>query len=201
MCTDYRYLNEWTVKNFFPLPLILEIIDKVGKAKLFTKLDLQWGYNNVHIKEGDEWKAAFATHWGSFESLVMFFRMTNSPPTFQNMMNDVLKEEIDRGVVIVFIDDVLIYTEDEEGHEEMEKEVLQKLKENDLFLKAEKCTFGAKEIEFLALIIGPDGIKMDPIKVEAIMSWPVPKWVKNVQVFLGLGNFYRQYIKNFSKVT
>ena len=200
MCTDYRYLNEWTVKNSYPLPLISEIIDKVGKAKLFTKLDLRWGYNNVRIKEGDEWKAAFATRRGSFEPLVMFFGMTNSPPTFQNMMNDILKEEIDRGVVIVFIDDILIYTEDEEGHEEIVKEVLRKLKENDLFLKAEKCTFGAKEIEFLGLIIGPDRIKMDPIKVEAITSWPIPKRVKDVQAFLGLGNFYRRFIKNFSKI-
>ena len=97
MCTDYRYLNEGTVKNAYLLPLISELIDKVGNAKVFTKLDLRWGYNNVRIKEGDEWKAAFATCRGSFKPLVMFFRMTNSPPTFQGMMNDILKEEIDRG--------------------------------------------------------------------------------------------------------
>jgi hypothetical protein len=200
MCTDYRYLNEWTVKNAYPLPLISEIIDKVGMAKRFTKLDLRWGYNNVRIKEGDEWKAAFATRRGSFEPLVMFFGMTNSPPTFQNMMNDILKEEIDRGVVIVFIDDILIFTEGEEGHEEIVKEVLRKLKENDLFLKPEKCTFDATEIEFLGLVIGPDGIKMDPIKVEAITSWPIPKRIKEVQAFLGLANFYRRFVHDFSKV-
>jgi Reverse transcriptase (RNA-dependent DNA polymerase) len=95
MCTDYRYLNEWMVKNAYPLPLISEIIDKVGKAKLFTKLDLRWGYNNVCIKEGDEWKAAFATCLGSFEPLVMFFGMTNSLSTFQSMMNDIMKDLID----------------------------------------------------------------------------------------------------------
>src|SRR5277367_2944244 len=200
MCTDYRYLNDWTIKNSYPLPLISEIIDKVGKAKRFTKLDLRWGYNNVPIKEGDEWKATFATCRGSFEPLVMFFGMTNSPPTFQNMMNDILKEEIDRGVVIVFIDNILIFMEGEEGHDEIVKEVLRKLKENDLFLKAEKCTFGAQEIEFLGLIIGPDRIKMDLIKVEAITSWPIPKRVKDVQAFLGLGNFYRRFIQNFSKI-
>ena len=116
MCTDCHYLNDWTVKNAYPLPLISEIIDKVGKAKVFTKLDLQWGYNNVWIKKGHKWKAAFATRRGSFEPLVMFFGMTNSPPTFQNMMNDVLKDVIDKGIVIVFIDDILIFTEDEEHH-------------------------------------------------------------------------------------
>ena len=116
------------------------------------------------------------------------------------MMNEILKEEIDRGVVIVFIDDILIFTESEEGHDEIVKEVLRKLRENDLFLKAEKCTFRAEEIEFLGLIIGPDGIKMDPIKVEAITSWPIPKRVKDVQVFLGLGNFYHRFIQNFSKI-
>jgi hypothetical protein len=146
---------------------------------VFTKLDLRWGYNNVRIKEGDEWKAAFATRRGSFEPLVMFFGMTNSPPTFQNMMNDILKEEIDCGMVIV----------------------LQKLKENDLFLKVEKCIFGALEIKFLILIIGLDRIKMDLIKVNAIMSWPVPKRVKDVQAFLGLANFYCHFVHNFSKIT
>jgi Reverse transcriptase (RNA-dependent DNA polymerase) len=154
----------------------------------------------MRIKEGDEWKAAFATCQGSFELLVMFFGMTNSPPTFQNMMNNILKEEIDCGMVIVFIDDILIFMEKEEGYEEIVKEVLQKLKENNLFLKAEKCIFGALEIEFLRLIIGLDGIKIDPIKVNAITSWPVPKRVKDVQAFLGLANFYCRFVHNFSKI-
>jgi Reverse transcriptase (RNA-dependent DNA polymerase) len=114
-------------------------------------------------------------HHGSFEPLVMFFRMTNSPPTFQNMMNNILKEEIDISMVIIFIDNILIFMESDEGHQEIVQAVLWKLRENDLFLKAEKCTFDVTEIEFLRLIIGPDGIKMDLIKVEAIMSWPTPK--------------------------
>jgi Reverse transcriptase (RNA-dependent DNA polymerase) len=200
MCTDYRYLNEQTVKNMYPLPLLSETIGKVGKAKVFTKLDLCWGYNNVRIKEGDEWKVAFATHRGSFEPLVMFFGMTNSPSTFQNMMNDIMKDLIDHGVVIVFIDDILIYMETEEGHDNIVREVLQKLWENNLYLKAEKCIFKAWEIEFLGMIIGPDGIKMDPIKITAITSWPIPKHVKDVQAFLGLANFYRRFVYNFSCV-
>ena len=128
MCTNYHYLNEGTVKNVYLLPLISEIIDKVGTTKVFTKLDLQWGYNNVRINKGDKWKAAFTTCSGLFEPLVMFFRMTNSPPTFQGVMNDVLKEEIDWGMVIVFIDDILIFMESK-GHDEIVKEVLRKLKE------------------------------------------------------------------------
>jgi Reverse transcriptase (RNA-dependent DNA polymerase) len=129
----------------------------------------------------------------------MFFRMTNSPPTFQNMMNIILKEEIDCSVVIVFIDNILIFMEKKEGHKEIVKEVLWKLKENDIFLKVEKCIFGALEIEFLGLIISLDGIKMDLIKVNAIMSWPVLKRVKNIQAFLGLANFYCHFVHNFSK--
>jgi Reverse transcriptase (RNA-dependent DNA polymerase) len=115
MCTNYCYINKQNIKNAYLLPLISETIDKVGKAKVFMKLDLCWDYNNVQIKEGYEWKAAFATHCRSFEPLIMFFRMTNSPSTFQNMMNDIMKDLIDHGVVIVFIDDILIYTETEEG--------------------------------------------------------------------------------------
>jgi len=126
MCTDYCYWNDWTIKNAYPLPLISEIIDKVGKAKVFTKLNLQWGYNNMQIKKGHKWKAAFATRRGSFKPLVMFFGMTNSPLTFQNMMNDILKDVINKGIVITFIDNILIFTEDEEHHNEIVEEVLKR---------------------------------------------------------------------------
>jgi RNase H-like domain found in reverse transcriptase/Reverse transcriptase (RNA-dependent DNA polymerase) len=115
-------------------------------------------------------------------------------------MNDIMKDLIDHRVVIVFIDNILIYTETEEGHDDIVREVLQKLRENDLYLKAEKCIFKAWEIKFLGMIIGPDGIKMDPIKITAITSWPIPKCVKDVQVFLGLANFYRHFVYNFSRV-
>ena len=122
---------------------------------------------------------------GSFELLVMFFGMTNSPPTFPNMMNDILKDVIDKGIVIVFIDNILIFTEDEEHHDKIVEEVLKRLKENVLFLKPEKCEFKKKEIEFLGMVIGEKGVKMDMTKVEAIMSWLMPKCVKNIQAFLG----------------
>jgi len=130
----------------------------------------------------------------------MFFGMANSPSTFQNMMNDVLKEVIDKGIVIIFIDNILIFTEDGEHHDEMVEEVLKRLKENDLFLKLEKCEFKKKEIEFLGMIIRDKGVKMDTTKVEAIMSWPTPKHAKDIQAFLGLANFYHHFIQDFSKI-
>src|ERR1700679_2166437 len=151
MVQDYRYLNSWTIRNNYPLPLISELVDKVGKAKFFTKLDLHWGYNNVRIKEGDEWKAAFTTHRGSFEPVVMYFGLMNSPATFQTMMNSIMRDLIDQGVVVVYIDDILVFTKTEEEHDRIVEEVLKRLEENDLFVKPEKCVFKQKEVEFLGL--------------------------------------------------
>jgi len=138
MVQDYQYLNEWTVKKNYPLPLILDVIENIGMKKVFMKIDLRWGYNNVRIKEGDEWKAAFTTPEGSFEPTVMFFRLTNSPATFQAMMNELLKDLINTGKVVVFIDDVIIGMEDEEGHDELVAEIVKRLEENDLYVKPKK---------------------------------------------------------------
>ena len=139
MVQDYRYLNEWTIKNNYPLPLISDILENIGTKKLFTKMDLRWGYNNVRIKEGDEWKAAFTTLEGSFEPTVMFFGLTNSPATFQAIMNELLRDLINMGKVAVFIDDIIVEMEMEEGHDELVAEVIKRLKENDLYVKPEKC--------------------------------------------------------------
>jgi len=181
MVQDYRYLNPWTIKNNYPLPLISKLVDKVGKARVFTKLDLRWGYNNVRIKEGDKWKAVFTTHCGAFEPTVMFFSLGNSLATFQTLMNAILWDLIDKGVVVVYIDDILIFMETKEGHNKIVEEVLKILEENDLFLKPEKCVFSVEEVEFLELFIGKDGIKMDQGKTVAIEEWPVPRKVKDVQ--------------------
>jgi len=198
MVQDYHYLNKGTIKNNYPLPLILELIDRIGNAKVFTKLDLWWGYNNVHIKEGDEWKAVFTCQDGTFEPLVMFFELCNSPGTFQTMMNEIFHDMA--VVVMVYIDNILIFTKTEEGHDESIQEVLYRLHANDLFLKPEKCLFKQWEIEFFGLIIGPNSVKMNPSKVEGIINWPTPTKVKKVQLFLGLANSYHRFIKDFSKV-
>ena len=135
---DYRYLNEWTIKNNYPLPLILDILENIGTKKLFIKMDLRWGYNNVRIKEGDEWKAAFTMPEGSFEPTVMFFGLTNSPATFQAIMNELLRYLINTGKVAVFIDNVIVGMETEEEHDELVAEVIKRLEENDLYVKPEK---------------------------------------------------------------
>jgi len=139
MVQDYRYLNEWTVKNNYPLSLISDVLENIGMKKLFTKMDLRWGYNNVRIKEGDEWKAAFMMPEGSFEPTVMFFGLTNSPATFQAMMNELLRDLINTEKVAVFIDNVIVETETEEGHDKLVAEVVKRLEENDLYVKPEKC--------------------------------------------------------------
>ena len=200
MVQDYRYLNNWTIKNNYPLLLISDLIDSIGKKKVFTKMDLQWGYNNIRIKEGNEWKAAFSMPEGSFEPMVMFFGLTNSPATFQAMMNDLLRDLVVEEKVAVFIDDVMVATETEEGHDEIVEEVLRRLEENDLFVKLEKCVWKIREVGFLGVIIGKEGVRMEKEKVQGVVEWLVPKNMKDVQKFLGLANYYRQFVKDFAKI-
>ncbi|SJL00960.1 uncharacterized protein ARMOST_04273 [Armillaria ostoyae] len=197
---DYRKLNEMTIKNRYPLPLISELIDKLQGAKYFTKLDVRWGYNNVRIKEGDEHKAAFRTNRGLFEPTIMFFGLTNSPTTFQWMMNDIFKDLISEGKVTIYLDDILIFTKDLDEHRRIVRRVLQKLRENKLFLKAEKCEFEVLETEYLGVIISEGQVRMDPVKLAGIAEWPTPTKKKELQSFLGFTNFYRKFIKNYSKV-
>ena len=200
MVQDYQYLNKWTIKNNYPLPLISDVLENIGTKKLFMKMDLRWGYNNVRIKEGDKWKAAFTTPEGSFEPTVMFFGLTNSPATFQAIMNELLRDLINTGKVVVFIDDVIVGMEMEEGHDELVAEVVKRLEENNLYVKPEKCKWKVKEVEFLGVVIGPEGIKMEEGKVKGVLEWPTPKCVKDVQKFLRLANYYRRFIKGFAMV-
>ena len=196
---DYRKLNDITIKNSYPLPLLSDIINKLSKAKYFTKLDIRWGYNNVRIKEGDEWKAAFRTNRGLFEPLVMFFGLTNSPATFQTMMNEIFIDLIDRGVVIVYIDDILIFTETLEEHRKVTEEVLALLQKYNLYLNAKKCEFEKLKVEYLGLIISQGKIEMDPVKIDGVATWPEPACVKDVQSFVGFVNFYRRFIEAFAE--
>ena len=170
----------------------------MGSKKVFMKMNLRWGFNNIRIKERDKWKGAFTTHIGSFEPTVMFFRMTNSLATFQAMMNEILRDLINKGKVAAFVDDVLVGTEMEEEHDEIVEEILRRLEENDLYIKPEKCVWKAKKIGFLGVVIGPDGIEMKKEKVDGILSWPQPKTVRDVKKFLGLTNYYRRFIKDFA---
>jgi len=165
---DYRVLNAVTVKNRYPLPLISELISQLRGARYFTKLDVCWGFNNVRIKPRDEWKAAFRTNCGLFEPLVMFFGMTNSPATFQTIMNDVFRTVIAEGIVVVYLDDILIFTKTEEEHERAVRRVLEILMEHELFLRPEKCEFHRKQIEYLGLVISENKVAMDPVKVAGV---------------------------------
>jgi len=191
MVQDYRYLNEWTVKNNYPLPLISDILENIGTKMVFTKMDLRWGYNNVRIKEGDEWKAAFTIPEELFEPMVMFFGLTNLPATFQAMINKLLRDLINTGKVAAFIDDVIIGTKTEKGHDEIVAEVIRRLEESDLYVKPEKCRWKVRKVGFLGVVIGPEGIKMEKEKMKGMLEWPTPKCVKDVQKFLGLANYYR----------
>jgi len=164
------------------------------------KLDLRWGYNNVRIKEGDEWKAAFTTHIGVYEPTVMYFGLTNSPTTFQTIMNDLFWDLINQGDMATFIDNILVAIDIEEEHDELVEEVLKRLEENDLFVKLEKCKWKVREVKFLGVVIGPRGVEMQKEKVEGVLNWPAPKNVKEVQKFLGLANYYRRFIKDFAKI-
>ena len=150
------------------------------------------------MKTGDEWKAAFQTNRGLFEPLVMFFGLTNSPATFQTMMNDIFRELIMEGVVVVYLDDILIFTKTLEEHRNITRRVLALLQKHKLFLKPDKCEFEQTKVEYLRVIVSHNSVEMDPAKVAGVMEWPVPTNKKEVQSFLGFTNFYRRFIKDFS---
>ena len=169
------------IPNKYPLLLISELIYDLAEKCLFSKFDIRWGYNNICIKEGDEYKAAFKTSEGLFEPTVMFFSLTNSPATFQTMMDDIFQEEVAQGWLRIYMDDMIIATEDDEIlHELCVNHILDKLEKYNLFLKPEKCRFHRCEVEYLSVIIGNGNVKMDPIKIQGIMEWPTPKTVKDV---------------------
>ena len=168
------------VKNNYPSPLILNLIDSIEKKKVFMKMDLQWSYNNVRIKENNKWKASFSMPEESFESMVMFFGLTNSLATFQAMINDLLRDLVVEEKIAVFIDNVMVATEIEEGHNEIVEEVLRRLEENDLFVKLKKCVWKVKEVGFLEVILKEDGVRIEKKKVQEVIKWLVPKSVKDV---------------------
>ena len=198
---DYRRINEWTIRNRYPLPLIPELINRVKGAALFSKFDIRWGYNNVRIKQGDEWKAAFITNRGLYEPRVMFFGLTNSPATFQTMMNAIFAEELLEGWLTIYMDDILVHMKDDEMlHRRLVHRVLDKLAKHYLFLKPEKCLFEKRSMEFLGVVLGKGTIQMDPTKLKGVADWPTPRTVHDIRAFLGFTGFYRYFVPNYSLI-
>lgn len=200
LCVDFRGLNKITRKDRYPLPLIPDLLDRLRAAKRFTKLDLRGAYNLVRIAQGDEWKTTFRTRYGSFEFLVMHFGLCNAPSTFQRFMNEIFADLLDV-CVVVYLDDILIFSSDPSKHTEHVKEVLRRLRKHGLYCKPEKCEFSTETTEFLGFIVTPEGLKMDESKVRVIQEWPRPRNVREIQSFLGFANFYRRFIRNYSAIT
>ncbi|KAG1962189.1 retrotransposable element [Pimephales promelas] len=198
-CIDYRGLNDITIKNRYPLPLMSSAFEILQGARVFTKLDLRNAYHLVRIREGDEWKTAFNTPLGHFEYRVLPFGLVNAPAVFQALINDVLRDMLNV-FVFVYLDDILIFSPSLQIHVQHVRRVLQRLLENCLYVKAEKCTFHAPSVTFLGSVISAEGIEMDPAKVQAVVDWPVPKSRVELQRFLGFANFYRRFIRSFSQV-
>ncbi|KAL8105263.1 hypothetical protein AgCh_029162 [Apium graveolens] len=199
LCIDYRELNKVTIKNRYPLPRIDDLFDQLKGAKCFSKIDLRSGYHQLKIKEEDIPKTAFRTRYGQYEFLVMPFGLTNAPTAFMDLMNRVFKKYLDK-FVVVFIDDILIYSKSEEEHKQHLWIALEILRQEKLYAKFSKCEFWLKEVLFLGHVIGNEGVKVDPAKIKAIMSWERPKTPTEVRSFLGLVGYYRRFVKDFSKI-
>ncbi|WVZ80810.1 hypothetical protein U9M48_028260, partial [Paspalum notatum var. saurae] len=198
LCVDYWPLNAVTVKNKYPLPHIDILFDQLVGARVFSKIDLRSGYYQIKIREEDIPKMAFSTRYGLYDYLVMSFGLTNAPAFFMYMMNSVFMNELDK-FVVVFIDDILIYSKNEEEHEEHLRIVLARLREHKLYTKFSKCAFWLKEVSFLGHILSEKGVTVDPSKVECVLNWKQPETVTEIRSFLGLAGYYRRFIKDFSK--
>ncbi|KAJ9545620.1 hypothetical protein OSB04_025327 [Centaurea solstitialis] len=199
MCIDYRGLNKVTIKNRYPLPRIDDLFDQLQGASWFSKIDLRSGYHQLRVKEADIHKTAFRTRYGHFEFLVMPFGLTNAPAAFMDLMNWVCRPMLDRSV-IVFIDDILVYSKTKEDHMVHLREVLEVLRKERLYAKFSKCAFWLEEAQFLGHVVNREGIKVDPSKIEAVMSWEVPTTPTEIRSFLGLAGYYRRFIQDFFKI-
>ncbi|KAK1606090.1 hypothetical protein QYE76_029763 [Lolium multiflorum] len=199
MCGDYRNLNNVTIKNKYPLPRIQDLFDQVRGAGVFSKIDLRSGYHQIKIKKEDVPKTAFVSRYGHHEYLVVPFGLTNAPAIFMNLMNKIFMPCLDK-FVIVFIDDILIYSKDKAEHAEHLRIVLQTLREHQLYAKFSKCEFWLDQVEFLGHVISKDGIAVNPSKVASVLDWEAPKNVKEIRGFLGMAGYYRRFIEGFSKI-
>ncbi|KAL0546144.1 hypothetical protein IC582_016050 [Cucumis melo] len=199
LCIDYRELNKVTVKNRYPLPRIDDLFDQLQGATVFSKIDLRSGYHQLRIKDEDVPKTAFRSRYGHYEFIVMSFGLTNAPAVFMDLMNRVFREFLDT-FVIVFIDDILIYSKTEAEHEGHLRMVLQILRDNKLYAKFSKCEFWLKQVSFLGHVVSKAGVSVDPAKIEAVTGWTRPSTVSEVRSFLGLAGYYRRFVENFSRI-
>ncbi|GJU25708.1 putative reverse transcriptase domain-containing protein [Tanacetum coccineum] len=199
MCIDYRELNKPTVKNRYPLPRIDDLFDQLQGSNIYSKIDLRSGYHQLSVREQDIPKTAFRTRYGHYEFQVMPFGLTNAPAVFMDLMNRVCKPYLDK-FVIVFIDDILIYSKDKKEHEEHLKAILELLKKEKLYAKFSKCEFWIPKVQFLGHVIDSRGIHVDPAKIESIKDWASPKTPTEIRQFLGLAGYYRRFIEGFLKI-
>ena len=199
LCVDYRQLNKLTVKNKYPLPRIDDLFDQLKGASIFSKIDLRSGYHQLKIKDVDVHKTAFRTRYGHYEFLVMPFGLTNAPAAFMDLMNRVFRPYVDQ-FVVVFIDDILVYSKDRESHDTHLRVVLEILRKEQLYAKLSKCEFWLTEVSFLGHIVSKEGIQVDPKKIEVVVEWKPPRNVTEVRSFLGLAGYYRRFVKGFSMI-
>ena len=200
LCIDYRQLNRVTIRNQYPLPRIDELFDQLQGSRVYSKIDLRSGYHQLRVQESDVPKTTFKTRYGHYEFLVMPFGLTNDPAAFMDLMNRVFQPYLDR-FVIVFIDDILVYSGSSEEHSEHLRIVLQTLRERQLYAKLSKCQFWLDKVAFLGHVISAEGISVDPQKIEAIVNWKLPTNVSELRSFLGLAGYYRKFVERFSKIT
>ena len=199
MCIDDWQINKVTVKNKYPLPRIEDLSDQLKGASVFSKIDLRSRYYQLRVKEVDVPKTAFRTRYGHYEFLVMPFRLINAPTAFMDLINRVFHPYLDQFVVL-FVDDILVYSKDAQDHEYHLRIVLEILRENQLFAKSSKCDFWLKEVSFLGHIVSTEGIRVDLVKIKAIMNWKPPRNVTEVRSFLGLAGYYRRFVQGFSVI-
>jgi hypothetical protein len=200
MCIDSSTINKITIRYRFPLPRMDDLMDCLSEAKFFSKIDLKSGYHQIRMREGDEWKTTFKTNEELYEWIVIMFGLTNTPSTFMRLMNEVLKDFIEK-FVIVYLDDILIFSKTEVEHMKHLAIVMKRLKQEKLLINMKKSSFMKTELIYLGFVIFANKLRMDPDKVEVIKNWPSPKSIFEVRSFHGLDSFYRKFIRNFSGIS